>query len=127
MKLVLALAAILAFTLPAAAQHKHGTKGPNGGIVEDVAGVHAELLAAGNALTVNILDEDNKPLSAKGYTASALVVNGPDRETITLAPSGDAALKGETKKAIAPNTQVTLMIKTAAGKSGQARYRIEKK
>ena len=127
MKHVLALAAVLAFTLPAAAQHKHGNKGPNGGILEDVAGVHAELLASGNALTVNILDEDNKPVSTKGYTASALVVNGPDRETITLAQSGDAALKGETKKAIAPNAQITLMIKTAAGKSGQARYKIEKK
>lgn len=127
MKHVLALAAVLAFTLPAAAQHKHGNKGPNGGIIEDVAGVHAELLASGNALTVNILDEDNKPLSTRGYAASALVVNGPDRETIALAQSGDAALKGETRKAIAPNTQITLMIKTAAGKSGQARYKIEKK
>jgi hypothetical protein len=127
MKYALAFAAVLAFTLPAAAQHSHGSKGPNGGILEDVAGVHAELLTSGNALTVNILDENNKPLSTKGYTASALVVNGADRETVTLAPSGHAALKGETKKAIAPNAQVTLMIKTAAGKSGQARYKIEKK
>jgi hypothetical protein len=127
MKYVIALTALLAFATPAAAQHSHGTKGPNGGIMEDVAGVHAELLASGNTLTVNILDENNKPLSTKGYTASTLVVNGPDRETVTLAQAGDSALKGETKKTIAPNTQITLMIKTAAGKSGQARYKIEKR
>ena len=95
--------------------------------MEDVAGVHAELLTSGTTLTVNILNEDNKPVSTKGYTASALIVNGADRETVTLAQSGDSALKGETKKALAPNTQITLMIKTAAGKSGQARYKIEKK
>ena len=46
MKFVLALIAALAFAAPAAAQHKHGAdhKGPNGGPVEDVAGVHAELV-----------------------------------------------------------------------------------
>lgn len=126
MKYAIALAALLAFTVPAAAQHTHGSKGPNGGMMEDVAGVHAELLTSGNAITVNILDEGNKPVSTKGFTASALVVNGSDRETITLAQSGENALKGETKKAVAPNTQITLMIKTAAGKSGQARYKIAK-
>jgi len=118
--------AVLAFTPSAAAQHNHGNKGPNGGIMEDIAGVHAELLTSGNTLTINILNEDNKPLSTTGYTASVLVVNGPERETVTLVQSGDSALKGETKKAIAPNTQITLMIKTAAGKSGQARYKISK-
>jgi nitrogen fixation protein FixH len=126
MKFAIALATVLAFATPAEAQHAHGSKGPNGGMMEDVAGVHAELLTSGNAITVNILDEGNKPVSTKGVTASALVVNGADRETVTLSQSGENALKGETKKAIAPNTQITLMIKTAAGKSGQARYKIQK-
>jgi hypothetical protein len=126
LKLALALTAALALGSPANAQHKHGAAGPNGGIMEDVAGVHAELLASGNTITFNILDENNKPLKTAGYSASALVVSGPDRETIKLMPSGDSALKGEVKKAVARNTQVTLMIKTAEGKSGQARFKIEK-
>jgi hypothetical protein len=33
------------------------------------------------------------------------------------------ALKGDAKKAIAGNAQITLMLKTAAGKSGQSRYK----
>jgi hypothetical protein len=126
MKYVVALITALTFTTPALSQHSHGSKGPNGGMMEDVAGVHAELLTSGNTLTINILDENNKPISVKGYTASALVVNGADRETIKLVESGESALKGETKKAVAPNTQITLMIKTGAGKSGQARYKIGK-
>jgi len=126
MKYVIAVAITLAFAAPAIAQHAHGSKGPNGGMMEDVAGVHAELLTSGTTITVNILDEASKPVSAKGMSASMLIVNGADRETVKLDVSGDSALKGEAKKPVAPNTQVTLMLKTAAGKSGQARYRIEK-
>ena len=97
MKYVLALIATIALCWPAAAQHSHGNKGPNGGIVEDVAGVHAELLTSGNTITVNIFNEGGKPLSTKAYSGSALVVSGSNRETVTLAPSGESALKGETK------------------------------
>ena len=119
------IAAVLSFALAgsAFAQHKHGsTKGPNGGIVEDVAGVHAELVATGTTVTFNILDENNKSVSAKGMTGSALIVNGTDRETIKLGAAGESALKGEVKKALAPKSSVTLMLKTPAGKSGQAKY-----
>lgn len=123
MKFVIAAVLSLALAGAAYAQHKHGsTKGPNGGIVEDVAGVHAELVAAGTTVTFNILDENNKSVSAKGMTGSALVVSGADRETIKLDTAGDSALKGEVKKALAPKSSVTLMLKTPAGKSGQAKY-----
>ncbi len=125
-----ALMAVASFALSpeAMAQHKHGAAGPNGGILEDVAGVHAELIASGNTITVNVLDEGNKPLKTAGYAASALVVHatGGGRETIKLEPTGDSALKGATKAPMARNTQITLQIKTAAGRSGQARYKLEK-
>jgi hypothetical protein len=122
MKAILALLAILALATPSVAQHAHGSKGPNGGIMEDVAGVHAELLTSGNTITINIFDESNKPVTTQGYTGSILVASGGDRETVKLEPAG-TSLKGEAKKAPAASTQFTLMIKTAAGKSGQARYK----
>lgn len=122
MKFVAIVAAALLYALPASAQHSHGAKGPNGGVVEDVAGVHAELVTKGNVVTINVLDENNKPIATKGYSGSLLIVNGSDRETVTLAPSGDSALKGEAKKAVATNANVTLMLKTDKGKMGQARY-----
>jgi hypothetical protein len=126
MRFVLTLAVLFAALAPAAAQHKHGSKGPNGGPMEDVAGVHAELLTSGTTVTINVLDEDSKPIKAAGYSGSALIVSGSQRETIKLEPAGEASLKGEAKNALAANTQVTLMLKTAAGKSGQARFKIEK-
>ena len=123
MKYALVLVATLAFAGQAAAQHAHGAqKGPNGGQLEDVAGVHAELVTAGNTITINVFDESNKPLATKGFSGAVLVVRGSERETVTLAPSGESALKGDAKKP-ATGAAITVTLKTAAGKSGQAKFK----
>ena len=123
MKYALLIASILLASPPALAQHAHGEqKGPNGGQLQDIADVHAELVTAGNTITINILDESNKPLVTTGYSGSALVVKGSDRETVTLSPSGQNALKGEAKNALA-GAAISVTLKTASGKSGQARFK----
>ncbi len=120
-----ALAFIVALMLigSAVAQHKHGDKGPNGGPMEDIAGVHAELMVSGNTLTINVFDEDSKPVPTKGFSGAALIVAGADKETVSLSPSGQSALKAEAKKPIATGAAITLTLKTASGKSGQAKFR----
>ena len=120
-----ALAFIVALMLigSAVAQHKHGDKGPNGGPMEDIAGVHAELMVSGNTLTINVFDEDSKPVPTKGFLGAALIVAGADKETVSLSPSGQSALKAEAKKPIATGAAITLTLKTASGKSGQAKFR----
>lgn len=101
----------------------HGNmKGPNGGPMQDVAGVHAELIVAGNSVTINLFDESNKPASAKGFSGSALIVSGGARETVQLAVAGDSSLKGEAKAAVPAGAAVTLVLKNAAGKSGQVKF-----
>lgn len=123
MKKFLAVVALVLWSGIAVAQHSHGTmKGPNGGPMQDVAGVHAELVVAGNVVTINLYDEGNKPIPAKGFSGSLLVVSGGARETIQLAISGEAALKGEAKSPVAAGAQVTLVLKNAAGKSGQVKF-----
>ena len=123
MKTFLIAVAMMLWAGLAVAQHSHGsTKGPNGGAVQDVAGVHAELVLAGNAVTINILDENNKPTSAKGFSGTVLIVSGASRETVQLAAAGDTALKGEAKAAIPTGATVTLVLKNAAGKSGQVKF-----
>lgn len=122
MKYVLALIATITFSGPAVAQHAHGGKGPNGGQMEDVAGVHAELMTAGHTITINVFDEANNPVATKGFIGSALVSRGPEREAVALVPSGEATLKGEAKKPI-ERAAITVTLKTAAGKSGQTRFK----
>ena len=126
MRLALAFALAIVFSLssPTLAQHTHGEqKGPKGGPMQDVAGVHAELLVSGNIITVNVYDEDSKPIATKSYVGSVLVVRGTERETVTLTPDGENALKGDAKKPVAKDATVTVTLKTASGKSGQARFK----
>jgi len=111
-----------AFTVAAVAQHGHGEKGPNGGPIQDVAGVHAELLTSGNAITIYVVDESMKGVATEGYTASALVVRGSEREVVALAPTPPNILKGSAKKGVG-GSAVTVTLKTAAGKTGQAKFR----
>lgn len=123
MRKLIALVAVVLWSGVAAAQHSHGAmKGPNGGPMQDVAGVHAELVISGNTVTINVLDEANKPTSAKGFSGSVLIVSGSNRETVQLAVSGDNALKGEAKAPVPAGAAVTLVLKNAAGKSGQVKF-----
>jgi hypothetical protein len=121
MRIVVLIAALLVWPGLASAQHSHGTKGPNGGVMQDVAGVHAELVTAGAAITINVYDESNKPVAATGMTGSVLIVSGGERETVQLTASGNA-LKGEAKKPVAAGSAVTLVLRKPDGKSGQVKF-----
>ncbi|MBX9775800.1 MAG: hypothetical protein K2Y71_15570 [Xanthobacteraceae bacterium] len=118
MKYALALmAALIVGTAALAEQHGHGEKGPKGGPMEDVAGLHPELIASGNTITINIYDEAVKPIPTKGFSGSALVTRGKDRETVKLEPADTNVLRGEAKSALKGVT-IAVALRTAAGKSG---------
>lgn len=91
----------------------------------EVAGVDAELLTTGSTITINMFDEAKKSVSTNGFSGSALVVNGSDRETVQLSAARDNLLKGESKKPIAAGAVITVVLKTAAGKSGRLAIRDE--
>jgi len=90
--------------------------------MRDVAGVDAELLISGATVTINLFDEGNKPVSAKGFTGTVVIVLLADKETVQLVPSGDYSLKGEATKTIAKGAGITVSLKSPAGQSGQAKY-----
>ena len=115
------LAALATASLAVAEEYE---KGPNGGLMLDVAGIDAELLTSGNTVTINLVEAFKpKPVSTKGYTAAVLIVSGGYREPLTLTPSGENSLKGEAKRPIPSDATITLTIKTAEGKSGQVKFR----
>lgn len=90
--------------------------------MQDVAGVHAELMVSGSTVTINLLDESNKPASAKGFSGSVLIVSGSSRETVQLTVTGDSSLRGEAKAPPAAGAAVTLVLKNAGGRSGQVKF-----
>lgn len=123
MKKLMVAIAFLLWAGTSLAQHSHGNmKGPNGGPMHDVVGVHAELVVAHNTITINTYDEGNKPASAKGFSGSVLIVSGGNRETVQLTVTGDNSLKGEARNSVPAGAVVTLVLKNAAGKSGQVKF-----
>ena len=61
MRFVLATVAALLMASPASAEEYE--KGPNGGLMLDVAGIDAELLTSGNTVTVNVFEASSpKPV-----------------------------------------------------------------
>jgi hypothetical protein len=119
---VLAILVALATASPAFAEEYE--KGPNGGLMLDVAGIDAELLTSGNTVTINVFEAFKpNPVSTKDYTAAVLIVSGTNREPLALTPSGENGLKGEAKKPIPSDATITLTIKTAEGKSGQVKFK----
>jgi len=96
MKYALLFIATILFAAPASAEDYE--KGPNGGLMLDVAGIDAELMTAGNTVTINVFEAFKaKPVSTKGYVGAVLIAGGSTRETVTLAPQGENSLTGEAK------------------------------
>lgn len=117
----------LALVLPAssvfAQGHGHGDKkGPHGGLLHDVVGVEVELIISDRALMIYIYEEDGKPVSAIGYSGSALVGSGQTRQVVQFAVGPENSLVGTASSAILKGTPVTVQIKAPSGKSGQAKF-----
>lgn len=114
---------ILALAPAAFAQgHGHSDKGPKGGPMRDVVGIHAELVVVDRILTVHVYDEAGKPVAAKGYSGSAMVGTGQARQIIQLTSGNDNTLSGTASAAVTKDAPVTLQIKAPDGKTGQAKF-----
>ena len=122
MKKILIIVSVLLTAGPAISQQS-SQKGPNGGPMEDIVGVDVEMVAKGKTILFNIFDEKSgKAMSAEGFSGSALLVSGSDREAIKLVPDGNA-LKAEVKKEVAPGSAISITLKNPEGRSGQVKFK----
>ena len=120
--LMAALAALSSGTALAQQGHGHSDQGPNGGRMQDVVGVHAELVTSERSMTVHLYDEAGRPVPAAGYTASALVGSGQSRQVVQLAPGAANTLAGTAAGPVARGTSITLQIRNPSGRSGKVRF-----
>lgn len=122
MRMICWIVAAVLLAAPAVAEDFE--KGPSGGLMLDVAGIDAEPLTSGNTVTINVFEAFKaKPVSTSGYVGAVLISGGTGRETVTLAPQGENSLKGEAKNPIPADATIILTVKTAEGKSGQAKFK----
>jgi hypothetical protein len=57
--------------------------------MQDIGSYHGELLAQEGRLTFFLYDMNDRPLSASGATATAIVLAGGRQQTLTFAPRPD--------------------------------------
>lgn len=86
LSVALALALSLGTAVNAADKH--------GGQEVQVGKYHVELVVKDQDISVHIRDDADKPLDAKTIKATANVLSGKDKATVSLASDGDA-LKGQ--------------------------------
>jgi hypothetical protein len=98
----------------------HGPgRGPNGGQMQDLAGSHVELMAKDSELVLYLFDAENKPLSAKGATATATVLTAGQQETVILVAGDDNAIRGKGRLTTAPGMKVIVSL-TLPGQRAQS-------
>jgi hypothetical protein len=93
----LILAALLATPGAALAQgHSHShAPGPNGGAIGEVGSRHVELVVQAGELRIYVLDDQDRPTSARGATGSVVVQAQGRQQTVRLeAGPEDAFLVG---------------------------------
>lgn len=104
--------------------HSHGEaeKGTHGGIVQDVAGVEAELVVTPGTVAVYLSDHGAAPVSPEGVMGSILLTHGATRMgTIALKPAGDRL---EGKGEVPAGADIVLSLRTKDGKTGQAKFEL---
>lgn len=118
------LIAAALLVLPSLALAHGPSRGPNGGQMQDIGSYHGELLAQDGRLTFFLFDANDRPLSANGATATAIVLAGGRQQTLTFAPRPDGtALVASGEFRAEPGLRVVVQLVPAAGQPRiQARY-----
>jgi hypothetical protein len=83
----------LAFTLLASTGFAHEPrKGPNGGDLVDAGAYHVEIVGKGSAVEVFVSDSLDRPLSATGFKALAIIVIDGKTQRVSLTPANDGKM-----------------------------------
>lgn len=94
-----------------AAGSAHEGKGPHGGPVSDAGAYYVELVAKEKQLQVFVFDDKtNSPVETKGANATATVLLGTEKQTVTLQPGSDNAMVGELAANAAAGMRVVVLI-----------------
>ena len=106
---------------PLAAWSHDVARGPNGGPVVESAGHHLEMVAQGTELTIHLMEEDNKPTSARAG-ARAIVQQGGKTTTVPLEPAPPNRLVGRLPVPLDKGARIVVSATLADGHAVQARF-----
>lgn len=121
-----ALLLTLLATFPgiASAHLPAGSRGPNGGQVQDLGPYHGEMLAQDGVLTLFLFDHQDRPVDARQANGSAIVLVDGQQRSVPFEPKPDgSALVARGDFAVAPGLRVVVQVVPGPGISrAQARF-----
>jgi hypothetical protein len=119
LKILLPLSALIV-ALPAFSHEL--SNGPHGGRVAEAGGYHVELVASQNVIEVYLTDGNDKPIVPEGFKGIAILVIGGKSTRVTLEPTGDAKLLGNSATVVPSEPPGVVQITAPNGKTAQARF-----
>jgi hypothetical protein len=114
-----ALAAAIITSIPAFAHEPR--KGPNGGELVDAGSYHIEVIGKGTAIEVLVSDATDKPVSATGFKALAIMVIDGKSQRIALEPSADGKKLTGTAPAPLSSVKGAVQLTDREGKTATGR------
>ena len=107
-----------------AAVAAHEGKGPHGGVVTDAGSYYVELVAKEKQLQVFVFDDKtDSPVQTKEATATATVLAGEEKQTVTLQPgTDDKAMVGQMAASAAAGMRIVVLIHLPDKPSVVARF-----
>lgn len=121
MKLKMFAAAIaLTVAMPAIA---HAPKPQHGGRIVLAGSFHVEMVAQENAVSIHLVDHDDKAVAVKGYKGVAIFSVGGKSERVVLEPSADAkVMAGKAAVALPKQPKGVVQITPPNGKVVSAKF-----
>lgn len=118
------LAALVLSLALAGPSHSHEPRrGPNGGLLVDAGKGHAELIANGSPdVTLVLSDINDKPVSAEGYKANAILVVAGKTQRFSLSFTEGAKLQGKAPVGIPAGVKGAVQIIAPDGVTSQAKF-----
>jgi hypothetical protein len=110
---------------PAARAHMPGgSRGPNGGQVQDLGPYHGELIAADGELVLFLFDHRDQPVDARRASGSAVVLSEGRQVTVPFEPRADgSALVARGEFMAGPGLRVVVQVVPGPGVArAQARF-----
>ncbi len=112
---------ILAATVSLAHAHEQ-RQGPRGGALVDAGAYHVEVVTRERVIEIFVSDAGDKPLSASGFKALAILTSGGKPLRITLEPAADGGkLVGEAPEVLPSRVKGAVQLTGSDGKTSTGR------
>lgn len=123
--MLLSLAVLAATSAAAWAQGGHGhAHAAHGGQVQKIGQYEVEFLTRDGQIMVYVLDEQDRPVDASQFRATAVVLaRGNEQRSVELSPSGENRLAARLEFPVDARVRATVTLRAAAGSEvGRGRF-----